>query len=136
MILGTLFAAWTLAAPETKPPLKPVPAPLYIHVTAASPDGSNKRQHLMTVRFRPSEEIEVIAGSTLKGRIDTRGKKFHARLKFSYNGGTFDDEVEIGKWYGPTVLTSTGNFRFCAFAITHDNRLKEFLSRPFFEIPK
>jgi len=130
-ILGTLSSVYTIGAAEAEP--KPDPAPLYVHFFTPAPDGTNETLHLLTVRFRTSEEFEVITKWSFQGRIDAREKQLAVNLKTSYNGGTFVGEVDHGKRYETTFLVTSPSVRLCSFAITQDRDPKEFVSRPYFE---
>ena len=121
-----------LAAAEQETESKSDTAPLYLHVFTPNPDGSNETLHLMTVRFRPSEEIDVITKWSFSGRIEERENTYVADLKFSYNGGVFEGEVEVGKRYETTFLVSSPTIRLCSFAITHLRDPGEFVSHPYF----
>lgn len=132
MVLGTFVAANA----DDKPDEKSAAAPLYLHVFTPDPDGSNETLHLITIRFHPSEEIEVISKWSFKGRIDAREDKFVADLTFSFNGGLFDGEVEMGKRYETMFVVASPAVRFCSFAITNSNAPKPFLDRPYFLIPE
>ena len=106
----------------------------YLHAFTPKPDGSNETQHLVTIRFVPSQRIEVITNWTLTGQIDFKEGKWFADLKTSFNGGIFKGQVELGDRFETTMMAASPGIRLCSFAITRKNDPKELLKKPYFLI--
>ena len=122
------------AAEKPAPEKKKEKAPYYLHAFTPNPDGSNETLHLITIRFVPSQKIEVITKWSFEGQMEMRDGKWFADLKTSFNGGQFRGPFEIGKRFETTMMLSSPGIRFCSFVVNRDKDPKEFLAQPFFEI--
>lgn len=108
--------------------------PFYLHAFTPNPDGSNETVHLITIRFVPSREIEVVTKWSFKGRIEFRDGRLFADLETSFNGGSFSGQVETGERFETSMMLASPAVRFCSFAVTRSKDPEEFLARPYFQV--
>ena len=137
----TALAAFASAiAADPAPTSNPVP--LYIHLIGPNLNGDKSSVHLLTVRVRCSEDIEVVVGqpslaSSLTGRIEPRGDKFFVHISgaVGISTGDFDGEVELDKPHSPSpYLISAGGVHPFLFVLSHDSKLSPLLlKQPFFQ---
>jgi hypothetical protein len=113
-------------------------SPLYVHCIGPGPKIDGPSVRLLTVRVRPSEEIEVILDSArLTGSIELQSDKVFARLMgmFGSNSGHFEGEVELEERFGPSAFGFSGYISPFAFVISRSKDTRLLLKEPFFQAP-
>jgi hypothetical protein len=111
--------------------------PLYLHwftPSYALREGPQPPSRLMSIRVHPGQEISVVQETSypwLKGKIDFREGKYHAKLVGDYGSsrGFYTGEVELEKAFEPTEYFLSNAVYATKFVLSYKPECDEFLKQ-------